>query len=303
MADTSSLRGIERASGSSTPAPRPAPAPAPTSNGSKRGISGEDSGSSTTPTPTNSAAGVPFRPGVYAPRPMSDVYVDTSSLRGIMGASDIGSATYNRLYLAGAPGRSSQIPSWSSDGIKPYHALFDAIAADYHPNSKGKKWYEQFVKDAIDISNNEGRYVNPVDLAYQYALDKGIVTADGLNFPPPPGGSGSWAGGGGFGGGSSTQMTIDLTSPQQARGLLMQTIQGVLGRNPTDVEYDDFVKILNETQTANPQVVSAVGDTVTRSGGVDAGLVALDYAQSQDDYQDRQATGFYNMFLDALAGG
>lgn len=282
------------------------------SDGSKRGIAGTtpsadrqaERSTSTNVYQSNRATYRPRPAGVYMPRPMSEVFVDTSSLQGIMNAGNYGSPTYNTLFEAGGAGRASNVPTYSDSSVVPYHNLFDAIAKDYHPRSTGKTWFEQFTQDALKISRTEGRYVSPVDLAYEYAMGRGLIGEGGLNIPAPSGGGGSYGGGGGgYGGGSSTQQTIDLTSPQQARGLLMQTIQGALGRNPTDDEYSQFVSILNETQTANPQVVSASGDTVTRSGGVDAGLVALDYAQSRDDYEDRQANQYYNMFLDVLAGG
>lgn len=280
-------------------------------DGSQRGAAGVTSPTADqqarNATSTNVAQGnrTTYRPrpaGVYMPRTTDQIFVNTSSLQGIMNASNYGSPTYNTLYEAGGAGRSSNVPTWSDSAVLPYHNLFEAIAKDYHPRSTGKKWFEQFTQDALKISRTEGRYVSPVDLAYEYAMSKGLVGPEGsLDIPAPSSGGGSY--GGGYGGGSSTQRTIDLTSPQQARGLLMQTIQGVLGRNPTDTEYDEFVKILNETQTANPSVVSAAGDTVTRTGGVDAGLVALDYAESRDDYEDVQANQYYNMFLDVLAGG
>ena len=170
------------------------------------------------------------------------------------------------------------------------------------PTSTGRAMWGRFVEQSVFLQE-QGLFMSPQQMAQQIAMQRGIGMdlGDPASYGLTSGGSRGY--GGGYGGGSSTQQTIDLTSPQQARGLLMQTIQGVLGRNPTDVEYDDFVKILNETQTANPQVVSAAGGTVTRSGGVDAGLVALDYAQSRDDYENRQVSGYYDMFMNALAGG
>ena len=191
-----------------------------------------------------------------------------------------------------------------------YRDYIDSLAK--HPNigsktSTGRMLWERLNSLAAE-STARGENVSPQILVAQLAAQVGIGSELGSatdvldQILGGSSGGGSY-GGGGYGGGSSTQMTIDLTSPQQARGLLMQTIQGVLGRNPTDDEYSQFVSVLNEAQTANPQVVSAAGDTVTRSGGVDAGLVALDYAQSRDDYEDRQANQYYNMFLDVLAGG
>lgn len=162
------------------------------------------------------------------------------------------------------------------------------------------QWSENFFKENV-IPTATSLGVSPYEVLNRIA--SGQLTRDSMQ--ASTGGSGYYGGGyGGYGGGgSSTQQTIDLSSPTQARGLLMQTMQGVLGRDPSDREVDQFVKILNESQTANPQVVSAVGDTVTRSGGVDPGALALDYAQSRDDYEDVQANQYYNMFLDVLAGG
>lgn len=162
------------------------------------------------------------------------------------------------------------------------------------------QWAQNWLKDNI-IPSAVALGISPYQLLSDVA--SGRVTT--LPTDGSSGGSGSYGGGGGGGGGGgfSTQQTIDLTSPTQARGLLMQTIQGALGRNPNDNEYSEFLKILNESQTANPQVVTASGSTVTRSGGVDPSMLALDYAQSQDDYKDRQANQYYDVFLNALARG
>lgn len=112
------------------------------------------------------------------------------------------------------------------------------------------------------------------------------------------GGGGGYSGGGGGGGGS-----VSLTNPASARGLLLQTMQSVLGRNPTDREYRDFIKTLTETEMANPSTVSVEGDVVVQSGGTDPGVVALEFAQAQEDYKSTQANKFYNAFMGALGGG
>jgi hypothetical protein len=80
-------------------------------------------------------------------------------------------------------------------------------------------------------------------------------------------------------------------------------MQGVLGRNPTDREYKDFIKTLTETEMANPSTVSVEGDVVVQSGGTDPGVVALEFAQAQEDYKSTQANKFYNAFMGALGGG
>ena len=112
------------------------------------------------------------------------------------------------------------------------------------------------------------------------------------------GGGGGYGGGSGGGGGQ-----VSLTNPTSARGLLMQTMQGVLGRDPTNSEYKSFIKVLNESEMANPQTVSFEGDTAVGSGGVDAGLLALEFAQDQEDFKERQGDQYFRTFMSALAGG
>jgi hypothetical protein len=45
------------------------------------------------------------------------------------------------------------------------------------------------------------------------------------------------------------------------------------------------------------------GDVVVQSGGTDPGVLALEFAQSAEDYKATQANKFYNVFMGALAGG
>lgn len=107
-------------------------------------------------------------------------------------------------------------------------------------------------------------------------------------------------GGGGYGGGGGQ---VSLTNPTSAKGLLMQTMQQALGRNPTQNEYSQFLKILNEAEMANPQTVSVEGDVVVGSGGVDPGVLALEFAQDQEDWQERQGDQYFQVFMQSLAGG
>lgn len=159
------------------------------------------------------------------------------------------------------------------------------------------QWAEGFLRDDV-IPAAQELGISPYTLLQQIRT-QGVTKDSGAIPTGGPRGYGSYGGGGG----SSTQMSIDLSSPTQARGLLMQTMQGVLGRDPNSEEYENFLKILNEAQSGSPQIATASGSTVTRSGGVDAGIVALDYAQSRDDYEDVQNKQYYDMFLDVLAGG
>tara|TARA_R110000868_G_scaffold22788_3_gene93074 strand:+ start:2221 stop:3090 length:870 start_codon:yes stop_codon:yes gene_type:complete len=177
----------------------------------------------------------------------------------------------------------------------------------------GSSMWSKMVEESIKETSRSGKPVSPLEMFRKlypgFSVNLGFFkTNPGENVQgfilgtPGQFDSGSGPGSGG-GGGSSTQQSIDLSSPTQARGLLMQTMQGVLGRDPNSEEYGNFLKILNESQSGSPQIATASGSTVTRSGGVDAGVVALDYAQSRDDYEDVQNKQYYDMFLNVLAGG
>jgi hypothetical protein len=111
-------------------------------------------------------------------------------------------------------------------------------------------------------------------------------------------GGGGYGGGGGGGGGS-----VSLTNPTSAKGLLMQTMQGVLGRNPSQQEYSQFVKILNEAEMANPNTASFEGGMAVGSGGIDPGVLALEFAEDQEDFTERRGDQLFRTFMQALAGG
>lgn len=110
-------------------------------------------------------------------------------------------------------------------------------------------------------------------------------------------GGGSYGGGGG--GGSAT---VQLTNPTSARGLLMQTMQSVLGRSPTDREYREFLATLNEYETSSPKTVTVDGDTATYEGGVDPSVIAMDFTKNAEDYKSSQARGYFNTMMQALGG-
>ena len=80
-------------------------------------------------------------------------------------------------------------------------------------------------------------------------------------------------------------------------------MQGLLGRDPNEDEIATFTKSLNESQQANPQIVTASGDTVTRTGGFEADVFAAEFVQNQDEFQEVQATQYYRGLISALTGG
>ncbi len=116
---------------------------------------------------------------------------------------------------------------------------------------------------------------------------------------------------------NETRKTVDLTSPQQARGLLESTMQSLVGRNPNASEINAFRAALNELEKTNAPVSKTTGTEVTTStgqqtidaagnpvdittsapisntqttttGGISAQQSAVDYARSAKDYAEYQ---------------
>ena len=191
-----------------------------------------------------------------------------------------------------------------------YQLHVDAIAK--HPNigtsaSTGRMLWER-VQSLAAESTELGRPQTPQEILAEIAYNLGMSPSEGRDGSGPaassgptysPPGGGSYGGGSGGGGGGGQ---VSLTNPTSARTLLLQTMQGVLGRNPTNREYKGFLDTLTQTEMANPQTVDVQGDLVVQSGGTDPGSLALEFAQSADDYKSTQANKFYNAFMGALGG-
>ena len=76
-----------------------------------------------------------------------------------------------------------------------------------------------------------------------------------------------------------------------------------MGRDPKPSEVRKFVELLQGYQTNNPTVVSAAGNTVTQTGGVDPSMVAQEFVETLPDYTESQADSYYRTFMQALLGG
>jgi hypothetical protein len=183
--------------------------------------------------------------------------------------------------------------SASQEIIKAAARMYYRGYSNYNDQWAEKFWNEKIAGAAL----NPGA---PAPWAMLQQIFSGAVSADDED----PGGSPryrSYGGGGGGGGGSSS--SVSLTDPTSARGLLMQTMQGILGRDPTNNEYKNFLKVLNEAEMANPRSVEFEGDVAVQSGGIDPGVLALEFAQDQEDFAERQGDQFFRTFMQALAGG
>lgn len=100
--------------------------------------------------------------------------------------------------------------------------------------------------------------------------------------------------------------SVDLFSPEDARGLARATLQQALGRDPSEAEYEDFIAALQAKARANPSVsrtttqfdaegnVTAVR-TVNSGGLTEAGInnFAQEQAEAAPDWAEWQAVGTY----------
>lgn len=182
-------------------------------------------------------------------------------------------------------------------------AIIQAAARIYYrdyPNYSDQ-WAEGWwQKDIMGAAQNPGS-IPPWQMLQQIFAEgaRAESAPDGSSPSSSYGGGGGGYGGGGGGGGGS----VSLTNPTSARGLLMQTMQSVLGRNPSNDEYKTFLQVLNEAEMANPNTASFEGGMAVGSGGVDPGVLALEFAQDQEDFQERQGDRYFRTFMQALAGG
>lgn len=198
--------------------------------------------------------------------------------------------------------------SWT-DLTPAYRDYINTLAK--HPNigsstSTGRMLWERMntlSADRLSQGENISAQMLIAELANSIGISSDLGAAAEQFSGMSSGGGYSSYGGGSYGGGGGGSSSVALTDPTSARGLLLQTMQGVLGRNPSDREYRDFLKTLNESEMANPRTVEMDGDVAVQSGGIDASVLALDFAKAADDYKATQANKFYNAFMGALGGG
>ena len=156
-----------------------------------------------------------------------------------------------------------------------------------------EKWWQE---DIMGAALNPG---SPPPWQMLRGIFDGEIKASGGDAPGGAsysgGGGGGYGGGGGGGGGS-----VSLTNPTSARGLLMQTMQGVLGRNPTEQEYNQFIKALTQAEMGAPRTVDFEGDLAVQSGGVDPGMVAMEYIEGLEEFESAAGQRTLDAFMQVL---
>ncbi len=248
-----------------------------------------DSGSGSTPTTTT--GGSPQRSVAY---PNFGYYVSSGDSYGARNPADPSLGAWN-VGLT----KDDALAMWDSGDFSPeLIAYLDAVAIAQHPMKKGKTLWKEAV-DAAYAVNNRGDFRTAWSLLSSKYLDAapGSPVPAGDPGSPPGGGPGSSGGGGGYGGGGGS---VALTNPSSARGLLMQTMQGVLGRNPTDQEYRQFIKALGQAEMGAPRTVDIEGDLAVQSGGIDPGMVAMEYVEGLEEFDSAAGQRTLDAFMQVL---
>lgn len=205
---------------------------------------------------------------------------------------------YEKIDQAEAVGRFRLLPPWQQQ------AWANAAEALGGGSRTAESTYARYVEMSGYLTAR-GINKDPLDLLLEDTqsgyMPPNLFDRD-LDLSSSSGSGYTSYGGGGYGGGGGGG-SVSLTNPTSARGLLMQTMQSVLGRNPTNDEYKTFLQVLNEAEMANPQTASFEDGMAVGSGGVDPGVLALEFAQDQEDFTERQGDRYFRTFMQALAGG
>lgn len=104
---------------------------------------------------------------------------------------------------------------------------------------------------------------------------------------------------------TTRQRHINLTSAQDARGLVRDVLTEQLGRRPTDEEYDAFTSTLNAAERANPSVTTqTIDEDGNVTGHTQGGLGASgardlleEEARTLPEYATYQAAAYYGNAL------
>lgn len=96
-----------------------------------------------------------------------------------------------------------------------------------------------------------------------------------------------------------------VSTQNQARGTINQIFQDVLGRGPTQAEFDKYYAMLVKKQKASPQTTTyskgAGGATMaTTTGGLDSGEYLFQQIAKTDEAKANKVFGFYDIFKKAL---
>ncbi|NDD84501.1 hypothetical protein EBZ38_09565 [bacterium] len=110
-------------------------------------------------------------------------------------------------------------------------------------------------------------------------------------------------GAGGGSGGPSTTIQRKISTKLEAQTLIDEIYKDVLGRAPTEAEFNKYFKKLTKRQQDKPTVTTYSGgstNVVTQKGGPDAEQYLYNQISGTDEAKARQVFNFYDVFKKAL---
>jgi hypothetical protein len=112
---------------------------------------------------------------------------------------------------------------------------------------------------------------------------------------------------------TNTSTQTNLTDPQSARQMLINSLQNSLGRDPTASEYQAFLSSVHAAERANPTVTKSTYklnsrgtydmSNQTSSGGVDPSAFSADYGSTHNQHEHaayQSATTYFDALRQAV---
>lgn len=160
-----------------------------------------------------------------------------------------------------------------------------------------ESYYNKAIDKSLLASRVLGRPVSPWEI-----MQMGIDQNGGVPGASSGGGGGGWGGGGGGGGGGpTTTMQVTLTNASDAEMIVDQALTQYLGREADPKERENFWKLLNSREAANPNVTTTTPGVGTvsaqSSGGLNPQEAAKEFALSRKDAAEYMANTQYMDWL------
>lgn len=251
-----------------------------------------------------------LRPGVYSP---SMLHQDSKIMQKITHRKPHNKAAYMSTSEA-----ENQFYHWDDQQVSKFRNALEVAGINVSKMDRqhlASRW-AGLVRTSEKYTA-AGKHISPWDV-----LNGNIRAAKKGGYS----GVGGGAGGGGSGGSggslaglpkeiTKTSSAINYTDPNTARSIVNQTMQQMLGRNPTNAEIKKFTDALHSYEKSNPQVSKQQIDTATGMVVADksvnkqitqagAAQMAQDETMKKKEYGSYQAaTTYFNALRSMVNSG
>lgn len=174
---------------------------------------------------------------VWMPKWQDDIFVNTSSVQGVAGASDYNSATYN--YTTSKSNAIDEYGSGVGYMESGMTAWMDSVAKAIHPMKNGKSLWKEAVAASDALWESHRVRKTPYQIVTEWAAEIS-----------PKRGGGDGSGGGGRGSGA-VAMPADASAIRRA---MDQVMTGLLGRTMSDKEFNQYYNSYKAEFSGNPDM-------------------------------------------------